>query len=53
VDSTRAAAIEGLLDRLAATSVLVHTAEEFLAFLLGVKHGEFDDLMNSDRAGHQ
>ena len=24
--------------------VLVHTAEEFRAFLLGVKHGEFDDL---------
>ena len=24
--------------------VLVHTAEEFRAFLLGAKHGEFDDL---------
>jgi Domain of unknown function (DUF397) len=31
--------------------VLVHTAEEFRAFLLGAKHGEFDDLIDSDRAG--
>lgn len=29
--------------------VLVHTAEEFRAFLLGAKHGEFDDLTRSDR----
>lgn len=33
--------------------VLVHTAEEFRAFLLGAKHGEFDDLTDSDRAGLQ
>ena len=25
-------------------NVLVHSAEEFRAFLLGAKHGEFDDL---------
>ncbi|GAA0942562.1 DUF397 domain-containing protein [Pseudonocardia zijingensis] len=25
-------------------NVLVHTAEEFREFLLGAKHGEFDDL---------
>jgi len=31
--------------------VLVHTAEEFRAFLLGAKHGEFDDLADSHRAG--
>lgn len=31
--------------------VLVHTAEELRAFLLGVKHGEFDDLMDGDRPG--
>ena len=31
--------------------VLVHTAEEFRAFLLGAKHGEFDDLAESDHAG--
>jgi hypothetical protein len=31
--------------------VLVHTAEEFRAFLLGAKHGEFDDLTDSGRAG--
>lgn len=33
--------------------VLVHTAEEFRAFLLGAKHGEFDDLTDSNRAGLQ
>lgn len=27
--------------------VLVHTAEELRAFLLGVKHGEFDDLADA------
>lgn len=31
--------------------VLVHTADEFRAFLLGAKHGEFDDLAESDPAG--
>jgi Domain of unknown function (DUF397) len=31
--------------------VLVHTAEEFRAFLLGAKHGEFDDLIDGDPAG--
>jgi hypothetical protein len=29
--------------------VLVHTAGEFTAFLLGAKHGEFDDLTAGDR----
>ena len=29
--------------------VLVHTAGEFRAFLLGAKHGEFDDLIAGDR----
>ncbi len=33
--------------------VLVHSAEEFRAFLLGAKHGEFDDLTDSDHAGLQ
>jgi hypothetical protein len=31
--------------------VLVHTAEEFREFLLGAKHGEFDDLMDGDPTG--
>jgi hypothetical protein len=31
--------------------VLVHTAGEFAAFLLGAKHGEFDDLAEDGRAG--
>jgi uncharacterized protein DUF397 len=31
--------------------VLVHTAEEFRAFLLGAKHGEFDYLIDRDHAG--
>jgi hypothetical protein len=31
--------------------VLVHTAGEFRAFLLGAKHGEFDDLIDGDRKG--
>jgi Domain of unknown function (DUF397) len=31
--------------------VLVHTAEEFRAFLLGAKHGEFDDLTDGDPNG--
>jgi hypothetical protein len=31
--------------------VLVHTAGEFTAFLLGAKHGEFDDLMDGAREG--
>ena len=31
--------------------VLVHTAGEFRAFLLGAKHGEFDDLADRDREG--
>lgn len=29
--------------------VLVHTAGEFTAFLIGAKRGEFDDLMAGDR----
>ena len=33
--------------------VLVHTAGEFRAFLLGAKHGEFDDLAEGDRHGLQ
>ena len=33
--------------------VLVHTAGEFTAFLLGAKHGEFDDLADGGRAGLQ
>ena len=32
---------------------LIHTAAEFRAFLLGAKDGEFDDLIDSDRAGLQ
>jgi Domain of unknown function (DUF397) len=31
--------------------VLVHTAEEFRAFLLGAKRGEFDDLADGGLAG--
>jgi uncharacterized protein DUF397 len=31
--------------------VLVHTAEEFRAFLLGAKHGEFDDLADGGSPG--
>jgi Domain of unknown function (DUF397) len=31
--------------------VLVHNAEEFQAFLLGAKHGEFDDLIDGDPTG--
>jgi hypothetical protein len=33
--------------------VLVHTADELRAFLLGAKYGEFDDLTDSDRGGLQ
>jgi hypothetical protein len=33
--------------------VLVHTAGEFAEFLLGAKHGEFDDLAEGGRAGLQ
>jgi hypothetical protein len=33
--------------------VLVHTAGEFSAFLLGAKHGEFDDLIAGDRESLQ
>ncbi|MGI8800400.1 MAG: DUF397 domain-containing protein [Pseudonocardia sp.] len=33
--------------------VLIHSAAEFLAFLLGAKDGEFDDLTDRDRAGPQ
>jgi hypothetical protein len=33
--------------------VLVHTAEEFRAFLLGAKDGEFDYLIDSDHARSQ
>jgi len=32
-------------------NVLVHTAEEFRAFLLGAKHGEFDDLAEGGHSG--
>ena len=33
--------------------VLVHTAGEFGAFVLGAKRGEFDDLIDGDREGLQ
>jgi hypothetical protein len=33
--------------------VLIHAAAEFRAFLLGAKDGEFDYLIDSDRAGWQ
>jgi hypothetical protein len=33
--------------------VLIHAAAEFRAFLRGAKDGEFDDLVDSDRAGLQ
>jgi hypothetical protein len=33
--------------------VLIHTAAEFQAFLAGAKDGEFDYLIDGDRAGPQ